>query len=403
MSQWARLSGKSRRVAIIAAAVGALGVVSLALSASALPWGVSDSARRVIEATRGDMSEASLRRLTARMDPAAAALAARHDPMARPAPWGLTPGWESLDLRYRPKLEFQAVDALEAQKLNASIPSVAGMLRPVSAFYLPKAAPEYSRALRCLTQAVYYEAALESTVGQQAVAQVVLNRVRDPNYPNSVCGVVYQGAERVTGCQFSFTCDGSLARAPVRWAWERSRKVAEDALAGHVAAQVGTATHYHADYVLPYWSPTLGKITQIGAHIFYRWRGAPGETAAFTQRYAGREPSINEAFFARPRVRATGRLADQAELVQAGATTIVTATGDTRVVATLGGRRMPTKDDVAAINEKLRAFEAERGLGRPAAAAPPPGVTPLEVTEVGRPAPAAKAAEPSAAVEQPSS
>lgn len=392
MGRFTKLSGRTRIAAMVAAGVGALGVVSVGLSAAAVPWGVSDSARRVIAATGGDFSEASLQRLTASMDPAAAALAVRHDPGARPEPWGLTPGWESLDLRYRPKLEFQAVDALEAQKLNASIPAVDGLLRPVSAFVLPKAAPEYDRALRCLTQAVYYEAALEPTDGQQAVAQVVLNRVRDPNYPNSVCGVVYQGAERVTGCQFSFTCDGSLARAPARWAWDRARKVAEEALAGHVARQVGTATHYHADYVLPYWSPTLGKITQIGAHIFYRWRGSAGETAAFTQRYAGREPSINEALYARPRVKANTGLTAAADLVQANASTVTTAEGQTRVVATLGGRRMPTKDDVAAINEKLRAFEEARGLAKPASP-PPAGVTPLAVTEVGRPAPAPAPAE----------
>ncbi|MFN5901342.1 MAG: cell wall hydrolase, partial [Novosphingobium sp.] len=70
-----------------------------------------------------------------------------------------------------------------------------------------------SRALQCLAAAVYYEARSESDVGQRAVAQVVLNRVAHPSYPNTVCGVVYQGSERTTGCQFSFTCDGSLAKA----------------------------------------------------------------------------------------------------------------------------------------------------------------------------------------------
>jgi spore germination cell wall hydrolase CwlJ-like protein len=378
---------KTYPVASFAAAAAALVVLSLGLSASAGPWPWSPSAaRNVMAITRGDLSDASLRRMAARLDPATAALAVRHDPSARPQPWGLTPGWESLDMRYRPKLEFQAVDAIAAQKLNASIPMAAGLLRPVQPFFLPAAAPEYSRALRCLTQAVYYEAALESTEGQQAVAQVVLNRVRDPNYPNSVCGVVYEGAERVTGCQFSFTCDGSLARAPVSWAWRRSDAVARAALAGFVARPVGTATHYHADYVLPYWSPTLGKITQIGAHIFYRWRGSPGEAAAFTDRYAGHEPFINEALYSRPRVRR-----GQDALLQANAAMTVSAeTGETRIIATLGGRRQPTRDDIAAINERLRQFEEQQGLARPRAV-PPPGVTPLEVTEVGRRGPAAPA------------
>jgi len=384
------ISGKTRAVATFAAGLGALAVLSLGLSASAGPWSFGrDDAAKIVETTRGDFSDAGLRRLTARMDPAAAALAARHDPAARPQPWGLTPGWETLDLRYRPKLEFQTLGALEAQKLNASIPTVRGLLRAVQPFYLPVAAPEYNRALRCLTQAVYYEAALEPTDGQQAVAQVVLNRLRDPNYPNTVCGVVYEGAERVTGCQFSFTCDGSLARAPVTWAWRRSESVARAALNGYVARQVGTATHYHADYVLPYWSPTLGKITQIGAHIFYRWRGAAGESAAFTDRYAGREPNINEALFSRPRV-ARGKDA----LVQAGAVEVVSPeTGQTRVIATLGGRRQPTKDDIAAINARLREFEESQGLARPRAT-PPPGVTPMAVTEIGRPPARAEQAAP---------
>lgn len=375
-----KLSGKAQTIATLAAAGAAVLVLSLALSASAGPWGLaSESARHVIAATGGDLSDASLRRMAARMDPAAAAFAERHDPAARPQPWGLTPGWESLDMRYRPQLGFQAVDALAAQQLNASIPSVRGLLRPVQPFVLPTAAPEYSRALRCLTQAVYYEAALEPTEGQQAVAQVVLNRVRDPNYPDSVCGVVYEGAERVTGCQFSFTCDGSLARAPVGWAWKRAANVARAALAGHVAARVGTATHYHADYVLPYWSPSLGKITQIGAHIFYRWRGAAGETAAFTDRYAGREPFINEALYSRPRV---ARGADA--LTLANATTVVSAeTGETRIVATLGGRRKPAPDEIAAINARLKAFEEAQGLARPAPPAPA-GVTPMAVVEIGR-------------------
>jgi len=383
---------KTRPVATFAAGVLGVSVLALGLQASAGPWpfGKSSAVRNVIETTRGDLSDASLRRLAARMDPAAAALAARHDPLARPQPWGLTPGWESLDMRYRPKLEFQAVDALRAQQLNASIPTVAGLVRPVQPFFLPVGAPEYSRALRCLTQAVYYESALEPTNGQQAVAQVVLNRVRDANYPNSVCGVVYEGAERVTGCQFSFTCDGSLARAPVGWAWRRSEAVARAALNGFVARQVGTATHYHADYVLPYWSPTLGKITQIGAHIFYRWRGAAGESAAFTQRYAAREPFINEAAFARPRV-ARGKDA----LLQANATTIVSEeTGQTRVIATLGGRRKPTAGDIADINARLKAFEEAQGLARPRPA--PAGVTPLAVTEVGKPATGADQAQPAA-------
>jgi hypothetical protein len=148
------------------------------------------------------------------------------------------------------------------------------------------------RSVDCLTAAIYYEAANEPEDGQRAVAQVVLNRVRHPHYPQSVCGVVFQGHQRSTGCQFSFTCDGSLRRTPMANLWERARKVAQEALAGYVHRAVGWATHYHANYVFPYWAPSLAKVGQIGAHIFYRWDGGWGRPGAFVGRYAGAEPAI---------------------------------------------------------------------------------------------------------------
>jgi spore germination cell wall hydrolase CwlJ-like protein len=121
----------------------------------------------------------------------------------------------------------------------------------------------------CLALAIYYEARSESEVGQRAVAQVVLNRVRDPAYPDDVCGVVFQGHERRTGCQFSFTCDGSMARRPEGRAWIRARDIAASALAGRSDAPVGNATHYHTTAIRPYWAPSLTRVTTIGAHIFY--------------------------------------------------------------------------------------------------------------------------------------
>lgn len=145
------------------------------------------------------------------------------------------------------------------------------------------------RALQCLTTAIYYEAASEPDAGQRAVAQVVLNRVAHPAWPNTVCGVVYQGSER-PGCQFSFACDGSLARKPMKAFWDRARRVAADALAGNVYAPVGLATHYHTTAVHPYWAPSLAFIGTIGAHRFYNWAGAAGKPSAFTARYAGSEP-----------------------------------------------------------------------------------------------------------------
>lgn len=182
-----------------------------------------------------------------------------------------------------------------AQERNAAIP-IAGAGEVAHQFRLGAAiAGAYPTALRCLTQAVYYEAAVEPMQGRRAVAQVVLNRMRHPAYPKSVCGVVYQGSERRTGCQFSFTCDGSLLRVPAAGAWREAESVARAALAGYVERSVGTATHYHADYVLPKWAFNLAKIAQLNRHIFYRFHGGWGKSAAFAGRYSGAEhiPAIN--------------------------------------------------------------------------------------------------------------
>jgi Cell Wall Hydrolase len=143
-------------------------------------------------------------------------------------------------------------------------------------------------ALQCLSQAVYFEAGFEPLEGRRAVAQVVLNRVMHPAFPKSVCGVVYQGVNRPV-CQFSFTCDGSLNRHRNPIAWQEAEAVARAALGGYVEATVGYSTHYHANYVSPYWAPRLVKIAQIGAHIFYRWPGGWGMPGAFFGHYAGNE------------------------------------------------------------------------------------------------------------------
>lgn len=177
----------------------------------------------------------------------------------------------------------------EAQALNAAVPLAGGPNPSAAPFVLGTDSKTYARALECLTQAIYYEAAREPEEGQRAVAQVVLNRMRHAAYPASVCAVVYQGAERATGCQFSFTCDGSLARAPMRAYWDRARRYAHEALQGHVVAAVGNATHYHANYVLPYWAPTLTKNAVLAMHIFYRWTGGWGQPGAFSQKWAKRE------------------------------------------------------------------------------------------------------------------
>ncbi|CAN7147589.1 cell wall hydrolase [Phenylobacterium sp. LjRoot219] len=187
-------------------------------------------------------------------------------------------------------ISLQDLSPEQARLWNAS--------NPISTSPNPAAKPfklaaegvlDEARALDCMTAAIYYEAAYESADGQRAVAQVVLNRLRNPLFPKTVCGVVFQGSERATGCQFTFTCDGALARKPTEEGWARARKVAAAALNGQVMKQVGNATHYHAAYVAPYWSPSLVKVAVIGQHIFYRWTGGLGRPPAFGGRYAGGE------------------------------------------------------------------------------------------------------------------
>jgi len=186
---------------------------------------------------------------------------------------------------------YRPITPEEAIKENADRSFSGRPDTPAAAFKLKTDASNRERALECMTQAVYYEAASEGADGQRAVAQIVLNRMRHPGYPASVCGVIYQGSEKSMGCQFTFTCDGSLARIPVASLWKQARRIASDALAGKVFAPVGHATHYHADYVLPYWADSLDKSIQIGRHIFYRFKNGLGASTAFRQRYAGIEPA----------------------------------------------------------------------------------------------------------------
>ncbi len=150
--------------------------------------------------------------------------------------------------------------------------------------------PDYARAVKCLTDAIYYEAANEPDSGQRAVAQVIINRMRHPTYPNNICGVIYQGSERQTGCQFSYSCDGSMVRVPSRASWNRAYRVAAAALTGYVHTIVGTATHYHTVNIYPYWAPSLDFLGVIGAHRFYKWKGSAGRPSAFFSRYTGNEP-----------------------------------------------------------------------------------------------------------------
>lgn len=123
----------------------------------------------------------------------------------------------------------------------------------------------------CLARAIYFEARSETQMGQLAVAKVILNRTKDPAYPKTICGVVYQGSQRRNSCQFSFACDGMPDDVKSPAAWSRSKRIAQMAISGEVnmGKAMSTATNYHADYVKPRWARSMRKLVKIGTHIFY--------------------------------------------------------------------------------------------------------------------------------------
>ncbi len=192
-------------------------------------------------------------------------------------------------------------DAIAGELAPTTAPAPSYQPSPAAnAFTLSGSFTSRMRAEHCLTMAIYYEAASESEAGQRAVAQVVMNRVQHSAWPNSVCGVVFEGSQRSTGCQFTFTCDGSLARRPQQSEWKRAGRVAREALGGYVYAPVGLATHYHTHAVNPYWAASLNPVGVVGAHRFYRWKGAAGERPAFNAVHSGYERAAS-AYVAAPR------------------------------------------------------------------------------------------------------
>lgn len=126
-------------------------------------------------------------------------------------------------------------------------------------------------AKQCLTTAIYFEARGESLKGQKAVGEVIMKRTRQVGRPKTVCGVVYEGSHRRTGCQFSFTCDGIADKVRDSAAWARAKRAAAAVLrAGGRGKFSRGATHYHANYVTPYWASSMRKVARIGTHVFYR-------------------------------------------------------------------------------------------------------------------------------------
>ncbi len=127
--------------------------------------------------------------------------------------------------------------------------------------------------VKCLATAIYFEARGEPERGQIAVAQVVLNRLKNPAYPNTICAVVYQNKNQRNRCQFSFACDGRPDRITDRGAWASSQALASKILNDDrtmFLSDVGAATHYHANYVRPRWARAMKKVDKIGRHIFYK-------------------------------------------------------------------------------------------------------------------------------------
>lgn len=179
-----------------------------------------------------------------------------------------------------------------ARAINASTPFAMGSMAPARPFLAPAGTTDYLRATDCLAAAGYYEAGT-GPEDQRAVMQVVLNRVRHTAFPHSVCGVVFQGSQLRTGCQFTFTCDGAmLRRQPSQTAWRQAQAVAMEMLSGRTDPVVGNATHYHTNWVRPVWSRQMEKIAAVDTHLFFRWPGRAGNSQAFGVRYPGAEPQI---------------------------------------------------------------------------------------------------------------
>lgn len=171
----------------------------------------------------------------------------------------------------------------EARASNAAVPIERDQRRPAAPFVFHGGPAARAQATECLATVALYEAG-DDRREQRAVMQVVLNRVGLPGFAATVCGVVYQGAGRPTGCQFSFACDGSVVRRPEHRGWAAARRAARRALAGHVFADVGRATNYHTDWLVPYWRDSLVKVARVRTHLFYVRRHSEASEHATIER-----------------------------------------------------------------------------------------------------------------------
>lgn len=333
--------------ALVGLAVGGAYLGGAAAKAST----IQAQAERIDGAGAAGFSEEAMAAAAGGLDGSALSIARRHDPYTVAGPTQRDRQAELLTARLE-QLRGATPGRVEGlRQANYGAPVAAQPFRLGGAL-------EASRDLDCLTQAVYYEARGEGRDGMRAVAQVVLNRVRHPAFPKSVCGVVFQGAGRRTGCQFSFTCDGSMRGRVNRAAWDRARAVASSALSGSVYGNVGNATHFHTTGVSPQWRNSLIRVSQVGDHLFYRFGGRSGAGSAFT--YAAR--------------RSTD--ADAPQLIQAS----LDPTGPAREAGAIAYNLL--------VAQEGRAAPAETPAPAPTAASAPAAVAPA----VTVPAPAAPAA-----------
>jgi spore germination cell wall hydrolase CwlJ-like protein len=233
---------------------------------------------RLADAAASGFSETALIEQAGMADPAALMVARRHDPayVSDSVDRDRQAALFAMRLERRSGADRLADTRIDASHLlmrasySSDFPIRVPALRAGSFNALSN-----SRELDCLTQAVYYEARGETPSGQAAVAQVVLNRVRHPAFPKTICAVVFQGAYSGGTCQFSFACDGSIRRVRDQGAWRRAERVASRALDGAVVSQVGKATHFHTTSVAPEWGQRLMRVAQVGLHVFYRFSGSP--------------------------------------------------------------------------------------------------------------------------------
>lgn len=188
-------------------------------------------------------------------------------------------------------MELAPVTQDDARAQNAEVALVTKGFVAARPFVYAGGGDAKARARDCLAAAMLYEAG-DDAKGQQAVGQVVINRARHPAFPKSICGVVFQGSERATGCQFTFTCDGALNRRYSDAAWQRARNNADLMLSGGTYPPVGLATHYHTDWVRPYWSDSLEKIAIVDTHLFFRWPGFWGTPGAFRGAVSGSDGPV---------------------------------------------------------------------------------------------------------------